>query len=114
MAHLTCCVSKIVIFPDRKSSNVIMCPQEATRKITPCGIVWLKTCESKFIADFVLKTDRPTDQQTELVEEAPSRSLKRLWINLLVEILLPSENHCPRIHRSGLKHQDEEEDKDEL
>ena len=29
------------------------------------GIVWLKTHESKFIADFVLKTDRQTDQPTD-------------------------------------------------
>ena len=50
------------------------------------GIVWLKTRESKFIADFVLKTDRPTDQQTELVEEAPSRSLKIAWSRLLAKI----------------------------
>ena len=37
--------------------------------------------ESKFIANFWLKTDRPT----ELVVEAPSRSLKTIKKNLLTE-----------------------------
>ena len=37
VAHLTCCVSKDAIFSHRKFCEVIVSPQEATNKITPCN-----------------------------------------------------------------------------
>ena len=39
VAHLTCCVSKEAIFSHTKFCEVIVRPQEATNKITPCSAV---------------------------------------------------------------------------